>query len=72
MQRKPKYPQLANIVFLDKVGDTLREATSDIPKEQLPEDIVRLLRRLERVALREARKGSQDGEPPEKLGVKLE
>jgi hypothetical protein len=65
MQRKPKYPQLANIVFLDKVGDTLREATSDIPKEQLPEEIVLLLRRLERLALRDARKGGHNGEPPE-------
>ena len=54
MQLKPKYPQLANIVFLDRVGQTLREATSDIPHEELPVDIQRLLRRLERVEIRNA------------------
>jgi len=30
MRRRPKYPQLANIVFLDKVGETLRQVTSEI------------------------------------------
>ncbi len=56
MHLKPKYPQLANIVFLDFVGQTLRDATNDIPQEQLPEEIQRLLRRLERVEIRDARK----------------
>ena len=56
MQPKPKYPQLANIVFLDRIGETLREATSAVPYEKLPEDIQRLLRRLERAEIRDARK----------------
>ena len=56
MHRVPKYPQLKNVVFLDKIGDTLRQATSDIAREDLPDDIQRLLRRLERVELREQRK----------------
>jgi hypothetical protein len=56
MRRMPKYPQLKNVVFLDKIGDTLRQATSDIAREDLPDDIQRLLRRLERVELREQRK----------------
>ena len=56
MHRLPKYPQLKNVVFLDKIGDTLRQATSDIAREELPDDIQRLLRRLERAELREQRK----------------
>jgi hypothetical protein len=56
MQLKPKYPQLANIVFLNRVGQTLRWVTSDIPHEELPDDIKRLLRRLERVEIRDARR----------------
>jgi len=56
VQLKPKYPQLANIVFLDRIGETLREATCDIPHEKLPEDIQRLLRRLERIESKDARK----------------
>jgi hypothetical protein len=56
MHRMPKYPQLKNVVFLDKIGDTLRQATSEIAREDLPDDIQRLLRRLERVELREQRK----------------
>jgi hypothetical protein len=40
---------LANIVFLDKVGETLRQVASDITREELPEDIQLLLRRLERL-----------------------
>jgi hypothetical protein len=47
MRLRTKYPQLANIVFLDKVGEVLRRATSDIVQEELPDDIRLLLRRLE-------------------------
>lgn len=54
----PKYPQLANIVFLSKVGETLRLATSDVPRDELPDDIKHLLRRLERVEERDRRKSS--------------
>jgi hypothetical protein len=56
MRRRPKYPQLANIVFLDKVGETLRQVTSDITREELPEDIRLLLRRLERLERKETLK----------------
>jgi hypothetical protein len=56
MRRIPKYPQLNNVVFLDKIGETLRQATSDIAREDLPDEIHRLLRRLERVELRDQRK----------------
>jgi len=38
MHFRPKYPQLRNIVFLDRVGEALRWATSDIPKGELPDD----------------------------------
>jgi hypothetical protein len=60
VQPKLKYPQLANVVFLDRVGQTLREATSDIPHQELPEDIQRLLRRLERIEIRNARKEADE------------
>jgi hypothetical protein len=61
MRRKPKYPQLANVVFLDKVGETLRQATADITREELPEDILLLLRRLERLERKESMKRLDDG-----------
>jgi hypothetical protein len=60
MRRKPKYPQLANVVFLDKVGETLRQATADITREELPEDILLLLRRLERLERKESLKRQDD------------
>lgn len=60
MRRKPKYPQLANVVFLDKVGETLRQATADITREELPEDILLLLRRLERLERKESMKRPDD------------
>ena len=53
MLPKRKYPQLANVVFLDRVGPTLRSATSDIIQEELPEEIRILLRRLERFEARD-------------------
>jgi hypothetical protein len=60
MHLRSKYPQLANVVFLDKVGETLRQATSDIVQEELPEDIRLLLRRLERMGQKQARKDPDD------------
>ena len=53
-------PQLANVVFLDKVGETLRQATADIAREELPEDILLLLRRLERIERKESMKRPDD------------
>ena len=64
MRLKPKYPQLANIVFLDKVGEALRDLTNDIPKEALPEDIQILLRKLE-----EQESSKDDKEPPTGSGL---
>jgi hypothetical protein len=58
--KRPKYPQLKNVVFLDRVGDTLRQATGDIAKEELPEEIRLLLRRLERVESRDKRRALRD------------
>jgi hypothetical protein len=40
-------------VFLKRVGQTVRQATSDIAKEDLAEEIVHLLRRLERIEQRD-------------------
>ena len=60
MRPRPKYPQLANLVFLDKVGETLRQATRDIVQEELPEDIRLLLRRLERLEQKKAFKDRDD------------
>ena len=60
MRPRPKYPQLANLVCLDKVGETLRQATSDIVQEELPEDIRLLLRRLERLEQKKAFKDRDD------------
>jgi hypothetical protein len=52
--------QIDNIYFLTRIGQSLRWATNDIAREELPEDIQRLLRRLERVEIKEARrKGSE-------------
>jgi hypothetical protein len=46
----PKYAaQIGNIFFLTRIGSTLRWATSDIASEELPADIKRLLRRLDRL-----------------------
>jgi len=60
MRPRPKYPQLANLGLSDKVGETLRQATSDIVQEELPEDIRLLLRRLERLEQKKAFKDRDD------------
>jgi hypothetical protein len=49
MYRRPEYPGLKNVVFLDLIAETLRQATSDIAHEEPPEGIRLLLRRLERL-----------------------
>jgi hypothetical protein len=49
-----KYPQFANVVFLGKVGDTLRQVVGNTAKADLPEDIRLLLRRLERIERRQS------------------
>jgi hypothetical protein len=56
LQAATKISQLKNVVFLDRVGDALRRATTDIAKEDLPENIRLLLRRLERLERKETLK----------------
>jgi hypothetical protein len=51
-----KYPQFANVVFLGKVGDTLRQAIGNTAAADLPDDIRLLLRRLERIERRQSPK----------------
>ena len=48
-----KYPQFANVVFLGKVGATLRQVIGNTTTADLPEDIRLLLRRLERIERRQ-------------------
>ena len=51
-------PQFKNVVFLDRLGETLRQATNDIAEEDLPENVLLLLRRLERVEQRDRRRAA--------------
>lgn len=53
MEQKPKYvARIDNVYFLKHLGASLREATSQVVKEELSEDIRILLRRLERLEAR--------------------
>ena len=46
MDRKPKYvAQIENVYFVRRIGASLRQATADIAREDLPENIRHLLRR---------------------------
>ena len=60
MPRGPKYPHFQNVVFLDRIGHTLRQATGDIAREDLPENIRLLLRRLDRLDMRDKRRNAQN------------
>jgi hypothetical protein len=65
VMRKPKHTaQIENIYFLSRIGSTLRWATQDIAREDLPADIKRLLGRLDRLEARaEAKNDDSDGSP---------
>ena len=65
VMRKPKHTaQIENIYFLSRIGSTLRWATQDIAREDLPADIKRLLGRLDRLEARaEAKNDDTDGNP---------
>lgn len=65
--RKAKYTaQIENIYFLSRIGATLRWATQDIGREELPPEIKRLLGRLDRLEARaKAKKDDFDGGPAE-------
>ena len=52
MPRRKYVAQVENIYFLSRVGESLRWATSDITREALPEEVVLLLRRLDRLEAR--------------------
>ena len=53
MQKKPKYvARIDNVYFINRVGASLREATSHVTTEELPENIHLLLRRLSRLEVR--------------------
>ncbi len=59
--RKPRHTaQIENIYFLSRIGSTLRWATQDIAREDIPTDIKRLLDRLERLEARAAAKKAND------------
>ena len=54
---KSKYTaRIDNIYFLDRIGASLRWATEDIAREQLPANIRHLLARLDRLEARERMK----------------
>ena len=61
MDRKPKYvAQIENVYFVRRIGASLRQATADIARQDLPEDIRHLLRRLDRLEAK-ASKRNQSG-----------
>jgi hypothetical protein len=60
MRSRPKSPQPANADFIGNMGKAIREATSDIVQAELPEDIRRLLQRLERSEQEQARTNRDD------------
>ncbi len=64
MTRTKFVAQLDNVVFLSRIGATLRWATQDIAREDIPPDVRRLLRRLERLEARRERKNADDDGGP--------
>lgn len=62
----PKYTaRIDNIYFLARIGESLRWATEDITREQLPSDIQHLLARLDRLEARaEAKRQKADNDTP--------
>jgi len=50
MEKQPKYvARIDNVYFINRIGTSLREATSNLTTEELPENIRLLLRRLQRM-----------------------
>src|SRR5262249_36430723 len=50
MEKQPKYvARIDNIYFINRIGTSLREATSNVTTAELPENIRLLLRRLKRM-----------------------
>ena len=64
MGEKSKYvAQINNIYFLSYIGASLRWATNDIAREELPDDVHLLLRRLERREAKALRQRPESGRP---------
>lgn len=64
MRNSKHTAQIENIYFLSRIGSTLRWATQDIAREDLPMDIKRLLGRLDRLEARaRAQEGDKDDNP---------
>jgi hypothetical protein len=50
MEKQPKYvARIDNVYFINRVGASLREATSNLTTEELPQNLRLLLRRLKRM-----------------------
>ena len=50
MNQKPKYvAKLGNVYFMSKLGISLRRATAGVADDQLPSDVRRALRHLDRL-----------------------
>lgn len=66
MNQTPKFAvRIDNVYFLKQLGTSLRDATANVPLEELPEDIRLALRRLERrERLQSIVKGRPDRNPP--------
>lgn len=62
MPHRKHAAQIDNIYFLARIGATLRWATQDIAREDLPADIKRLLNRLDRLEARAKAKGGEPGD----------
>jgi hypothetical protein len=60
MNRPKSIARIDNVVFLSRIGQTLRWATQDVAHEDLPPDIKRLLGRLERLEAREAKRDESE------------
>jgi|RhiMetdeSRZDD1v2_1073273.scaffolds.fasta_scaffold100736_3 hypothetical protein len=57
MDRNPKYvAQIENVYFVRRIGASLRQATADIAREDLPENIRHLLRRLDRLEAKDSKR----------------
>ena len=57
MDRKPKYvAHIENVYFVGRIGASLRQATADIAREDLPENIRHLLRRLDRLEAKDSKR----------------
>src|SRR5262245_17536122 len=69
---KSKYAvRVDNIYFLNRIGASLRWATEDIAREELPADITHLLSRLDRLEARAQAKGTRQREAGFDIGLPL-